>query len=610
MVDVSNQAAALSSWSAVNGAQLKVIAEIVPVSAALPNALSVTIPQGASGQVGFANAGYFGIKVNASNTYTASFFYRFPKGSSFRGPATLSLQTSTGQILGATNVTLSGSQTGWQQINTTIKPTISASALTNNFVLTVNGALVAGQTINFAMFSLFPPTFKNRPNGMRIDIAEANSCLYGPLVLPASRGKQSGMIIRLAARFFNPSDVLWVSRRAKLLLSDGNGTILLAHWLTDQVASETGVTGLGLFEYLTWCEDLNMQAIMAVWSGFSLGGTSIAENALGAYIQQAIDQINFVIGDPSQSEPAALRASLGHPDPFPLTHIEIGNEDFAAPSTYTYRWNQFRTALQAEFPDLRYLATSSFNSPVLSPNPQEWDLHVYQTPTWFAQNSQMYDSFVRDGTLFFEGEYAAISTNANDLFGTPADGRFTFPVMSGSAGEAAFMTGLERNSDIVFAASYAPLLNHVSNSQWLRASLTEHKHWTQDLTSLYSSGNVYPSTSFYVQQLFSLNRGDEYLPSGVPPTTGTTFWSVVRKISVTPNQVVNTAAVSSNVTFHLPFAVEKSATRQILSGGLNDSNTPAAPNLITPQTSAVSVNQSFTYAAPGFSVSVLTLNTA
>lgn len=145
--------------------------------------------------------------MNSSDTYNASFFYRFPVASSFNGTATVGLQSSTGDFLGGTNVTLSGSQTSWLQVNTTIRPTITPDSLTNNFTVTVDGAELAGQTINFAMFSLFPPTFKNRPNGMRIDIAEVSrSTVYsivkiqrlnffqdlkcnGTIVLQASWGK-------------------------------------------------------------------------------------------------------------------------------------------------------------------------------------------------------------------------------------------------------------------------------------------------------------------------------------------------------------------------------------------------------------------------------------
>ncbi|THG96501.1 hypothetical protein EW026_g5341 [Hermanssonia centrifuga] len=135
-----------------------------------------------------------------------------------------------------------------------------------------------------------------------------------------------------------------------------------------------------------------------------------------------------------------------------------------------------------------FIATSDAFSPILSPTPQAYDVHVYQIPSWFAENSFYYDSFERNGTKYFEGEYAAISTNANDIFGTSADGRLLFPTMQSSSGEAAFMTGLERNSDIVFAASYAPLLQHVNSTQW-----------TPDLIS-FDAGSVIRSTSFYVQK--------------------------------------------------------------------------------------------------------------
>ncbi|KAJ4482286.1 glycoside hydrolase family 51 protein [Lentinula aciculospora] len=585
MVDVSDQATALSAWHSVNEAQLTVIEETIPVSSALPNALSVTIPNGSSSQVGVGNEGYFGIKVDSSETYNASLFYRFPTASSFNGIATVALQTSTGQILGATNVTLSGSQTSWLQVVATIQPTITANALTNNFTVTVDGAALAGQTINFAMFSLFPPTFKNRPNGMRVDIAETLSAMVPSFFRLPGGNNLEGQTV--ATR--------WQWNNTVGPLVDRPGRV--GDW------GYVNTDGVGLFEYLSWCEDLNMQAIMAVWSGFALGGTSIAEDDLGPYIQQAIDQINFAVGDPSESDAAALRASLGHPDPFPVAHIEIGNEDFFAPDTYTYRWNQFSTALQSAFPSLSFLATSDTFNPVLTPNPAEWDIHVYQTPSWFAENSFIYDGFERNGTHYFEGEYAAISTNPNDLFGTPADGRLTFPTMQSSTGEAAFMTGLERNSDIVFAASYAPLLNlwvqHVVNSQW-----------TPNLVS-FDSGNVYPSTSYYVQQLFSLNRGDEYLPSTLPDVSGTTFWSVVRNTSVTPNKiiikVVNTIGIASNITFQLPFAVENTATVQLLTGAETDSNTPTAPNTVAPQSNTITVGDTFTYNAPGFSVSALTL---
>ncbi|KAG1861702.1 glycoside hydrolase superfamily [Suillus subluteus] len=215
--------------------------------------------------------------------------------------------------------------------------------------------------------------------------------------------------------------------------------------------------GLGLLEYMYLCEDMEMEPIMAVWAGYSLNGASLPENELTPYIQQAIDQINFVIGNPATSEPAALRASLGHPEPFPLQYVEIGNEDFFASESYIYRWRDFVGNLTATFPQLKFIATSYPFNPILDPIPKQ---HL-------AGSQKMHSTTIlskfRNGTYYFEGEYAVVSTNASDIFGTPANGRLVYPDMQGSSAEAAFMTGLERNSDIVLAASYAPLLMNIAN---------------------------------------------------------------------------------------------------------------------------------------------------
>ncbi|KAF7323682.1 putative alpha-L-arabinofuranosidase A [Mycena kentingensis (nom. inval.)] len=571
-----NTAAALTAWSAVNGAFISVIADPVPVSSALPNSLQVQIPTGRTGPVGVANSGYFGIKVTGGATYTASFHYRFPTASSFRGTATVALQTTAGVSLVSTTVALSAVTTAWQTVSVTLRPANTAASTNNRFVVTLDGPAAAGQRINFAMFSLFPPTFKNRANGMRADVAQALADMR-PAFFRFPGGNNLGQTI--------PQRWQWNATVGHLVNRPGR----LGDW------GYINTDGLGLKDYLDWCEDLGMKAIMAVWSGFSLDGTSIAEADLGPYIQQAIDQINFVIGDPAKSAPAALRASLGHPAPYPLISVEIGNEDFFQPTTYSYRWNHFFTTLKATFPALEFLATTQLGNPVLSPKPPQYDLHVYQTPTWFAQNSFMYDNIARDGTMYFEGEYAAISTNSSDIFGTPEHGRLTFPTMQSAAGEAAFMTGLERNADIVFAASYAPLLNHLQDSQWTPNLVSFERVIVLD---------------YYVQKLFSLNRGDEYLPSTLPTPNGTIFWSVVRKVATQQIiiKVSNTIATANLLTFVLPFGtVATQGSLQVLTGAATASNTPTAPNAVVPRNGTLTTGKTFTYNAPGISVSVITL---
>ncbi|OJT01748.1 hypothetical protein TRAPUB_7804 [Trametes pubescens] len=600
-----NTAAALNAWHPISNAGLTVVKDSTPVSAALPNSLQFTVPSGSSGRVGFTNEGFWGIKVDSASTYKASLFFRFPTSTSFSGALTVGLQTNAGKILAQNSTQIRGTTTKWTQVNLDLHPTASASDVSNSFFVTIDGAAGAGQTINFAMFSLFPPTFKNRPNGIRADLAETLTEM-GPSFFRFPGGNNLGQTT--ATRW------QWNATVGSLLDRPGR----VGDW------GYVNTDGLGLLEYLEFFEDTGMEPIMAVWAGeysvrdgstqgrsliliphtgYALGGTSVAESALPPYIQQAADQINFVIGDPAKSSAAALRASLGHPEPFALRFVEVGNEDFigSAPSTYPYRWHDFVSSLQAEFPSIRFIATSNAWNPVLSPVPQSYDVHVYQTPTWFYQNAFYYDGFQRNGTTYFEGEYAAISTNPNDLFGSVADGRLAFPTVQSASGEAAFMTGLERNSDIVFAASYAPLLQHINSTQW-----------TPDLVS-YDAGSVIKSTSFYAQKLFATNKGDQYLPSTLPTNGGTLHWSITR--SSTSGQtfikIANAGSTAQSITFSLTqfSTVSSTGTLQVLTGAETASNTPQAPNAVVPQTSTITTGKTFTYNAPAFSVSVITVTT-
>ncbi|KAG1888053.1 glycoside hydrolase family 51 protein [Suillus subluteus] len=559
---------ALYGWAAINGASINVIADPIPLSDALPNSLELTIPSGSSVQVGFSNEGYWGINVNASWTYNASFYYKFPSASDFSGKVTVMLQSSIGTVYANASVPVSGSTTTWTQVVVHLTPSSSPVSTINIFTVTVDGASAIGGKINFAMFSLFPPTFKGRANGLRMDIAQA--CFHLWL-------KQHGQSFSTRWQ--------WNATVGNLIDRPGR----MGDW------GYVNTDGLGLLEYMYLCEDMEMEPIMAVWAGYSLDGASLPENDLAPYIQQAIDQINFVIGDSATSKPAALRASLGHPEPFNLQYVEIGNEDFFASESYIYRWRDFAGNLTATFPQLKFIATSyPFNS-TLDPVPKQYDNHVYQTPGWFAENAFYYDSVERDGTYYFEGEYAVVSTNASDIFGKPNNGRLVYPNMQGSSGEAAFMTGLERNSDIVFAASYAPLLMNTANYQW-----------SPNLIA-FDASNVYPSTSFYTQQLFSLNRGTEYLPS-TWPQNGALHWSVTRDAPTNTIiiKIANTDMTDEEMSFELPFnGVHDTGTATVLSGSATSNNSPETPNAVKPVISQIKTGKIFSYTAPAYSVNVL-----
>ncbi|TFK37426.1 glycoside hydrolase family 51 protein [Crucibulum laeve] len=566
-----NTPEALDGWHSIGGAGLTVIADTTPVSPSLPNSLQVTFPSGKILPVGFGNEGYFGgIKVDTTATYSVSFFYRFPTASSFRGNAVVGMQTSTGLSLGSTTVAISGAQTTWLQVIATFRQVQAPFNNNNFFSITLDGTAAAGQTVNFAMLSLAPPlTFGNA--AVRVDIGAVLTELQ-PGFLRFPGGKNLGNSI--ADRWqWNATVGALVNRPGRM---GSYGYV--------------NTDGLGLFELLTICEDLGAKPIMAVYSGLSLDGEAVPEADILPYIQQAIDQINFAIG-PTTTVQGAQRATLGHSAPFALNWVEIGNEDFMSSDTYLARWQDFVTILSQKFPQLRFIASSNVNNPILAPDPTHWDVHMFQTPSWFAQNSMYYDGFQRNGTMYLEGEYAA--TTSNDGGSGPAP--LTFPTVESALGEAAFMTGIERNSDIVFGAAYSPLLNNVGSSQQSPSLIG------------FDIDSVYRSTSFYVQKLFSTNRPVSYVPSTIPDPNGSVFWSV----GTTANpahlfKVVNIGNTPVNVTFVLPFTVA-SGTITVLTGSPTVSNSPSSPSAVVPvaTTTTLAATRSWVYVAPPFSLSIM-----
>ncbi|KAJ7597559.1 glycoside hydrolase family 51 protein [Mycena floridula] len=568
--------AALNAWAALGStSHISVVRSSTPVSSALPNSLSLAVSAGTTGNVGFSNSGYFGINVNASWTYTGSFWYRFPTtpSTTISGSFNVGLQTTGGTVL-VTKAVAFTSSAGWKQVTFTLQPTSTQSAVTNLFTVSVNGATVSGQTIEFAMFSLFPPTFKNRANGMRMDLSQTLLDMKPAFFrFPGGNNLEGG---NTASRW------QWNTTVGPLLSRPGRQ----GDW------GYVNTDGLGLFEYLQWIEDMGMESIMAVWAGYSLDGNALPASSLPPYIQQAADQINFAIGDPSQSAAAALRSSLGHPAPFAVKYIEIGNEDnFAASSYASYRWADYYNTLSGMFPQLTFIATSATSGvvPSITPAPKAWDLHIYSNPNFFRSGCYNFDILPRNtGLKFFQGEYAATTSDSGATL--------PYPSIDGSVAEAAYLTGFDRNSDIVFAASYAPLLNHISSSQW-----------SPNLIS-FSPNTVIRSTSYYVQQMFSLYKGDTYFNSTTNSASSAVQWSVTKNTagSLVYLKAINTATTANTVVFTLPFTILSTAgTGTVLTAATNTMNTPSNPNAAVPRAITFTAGKTITYNAPGLSASVL-----
>ncbi|KAJ7464068.1 hypothetical protein FB451DRAFT_1492240 [Mycena latifolia] len=350
--------------------------------------------------------------------------------------------------------------------------------------------------------------------------------------------------------------------------------------------------GPGLYEYLQWIEVMGMKPIMVVWAGYSLDGDALPQASLAPYIQDAIDQINFAIG-PTTNAMGALRAVMGHPAPFTVRFIEVG---------------QLRCHL---FPQLTYIATSATSGfvPAITPAPKAWDLHIYSNPNFFRKGCFNFDILPRNSLRVFQGEYAVTRSDSGAGLPYPAiewyEARTLRSLLRGTArstgtvAEAAYMTGFDRNSDIVFAASYAPLLNHVNSTQW-----------TPNLTS-FTPNTLIRSTSCYVQQMFGTYKGDTYLKSTPNTASSAVQWSVTKNTaqSLIYLKVISTATTSNPVVFTLPLTILSTAgTGTVLSAATGTMNTPTNPSAAVPRVITFTAGTMITYVAPALSASVLIAN--
>ena len=260
--------------------------------------------------------------------------------------------------------------------------------------------------------------------------------------------------------------------------------------------------GFGLLEFLEWCEDLHIQPVLAVYAGYSLRGDHIDPGpALQPYVEDALDEIEYLTGTAS-TKWGGRRIKDGHPEPFPLQYVEIGNEDFFDKSgSYDERFAQFYKAIKLKYPALQLIATTK----VKGVNPDVLDEHYYRQAEDMYANAGQYDKTDRKGPKIFVGEWATRE-------GTPT------PDMNAALGDAAWMTGMERNSDIIVMSCYAPLFVNVEPGGM---------QWATDLIG-YDSLRSYGSPSYYAQVLFSNHVGDEILNGDLQSEDPRVFYSATR----------------------------------------------------------------------------------
>ncbi len=469
-----------------------------PINKALTTCLRLDAEPGHAGaEVGVANDGFWGVPLRPHTQYRISFFARTAPG--FHGSLHVALEAANGSRIYASG-SFKHLTTAWHWYHTTLKTGSMNASLANRFVMTTNGT----GDLYFNLVSVKPPTFNNRPNGTRPYIMKMLAAMKPKFLRLPGGNYLEGNTIK---ERFN-----WKKTLGPLQDRPGHE----GPW------GYRSSDGLGLLEFMEWCQDLHMQPVLAVYAGYSLQGQHVPPGPqLQPYVESALEEIQYVTG-PVTSKWGAVRANDGHPAPFPLKYVEIGNEDFFDRShSYDGRFAQFYHAIKAKYPHLQLIATT----PVTSVVPDVIDEHYYMPPIAFEHAAHRYDTYSRKGPKVFVGEWAS------------QEGRPT-PDMNAALGDAAWMTGMERNSDIVVISSYAPLfvLVHRGAAQWGTNLIG------------YNGLKAYGSPSYWAQVMFS-----NYLGNVVPHYTlgkaAALFTNVTRntKTGTLYIKLVNTSDIARTV---------------------------------------------------------------
>ena len=506
----------LIGWKAIRGGAALatyIVSGQQPISATNNHFLRLTAAT-VSPDAGFLNEGFRGMGVKQGAEYTFSVYLR-------RGPGAVAGLTVTleeagrggpgpetpasGRTLAQARITGLGGE--WKKYTVVLKPT--ATAAKARLKLTLDGA----GTLDLDVVSLFPKdTFNGRENGLRPDLVQLLKDMQpGFLRFPG------GCIVEgrtLAERYQWKETIGDVAARVPLV---NRWNTEFTHKFTPDYYQSFG---LGFFEYFQLSEDIGAEPVPILNVGMacqfnsaelapvsSAHGPNAGEAhshadddpTLEVFIQDALDLIEFANG-PASSAWGAKRAAMGHPAPFNLKFIGIGNEQWGP--QYLERYEPFAKAVKAKYPGINIVSSTGpapdgdlfekATKRLRELKAEVIDEHYYAKPEWFRQNVGRYDNYPTTGTKIFAGEYAAQSV----AIGSP-DNKNSWDC---AISEAAFMTGLERNADKVVMASYAPLFAHVDAWQW-----TPDLIWFDNLRS-------YGTPNYYVQKLYAANRGTTMLP--------------------------------------------------------------------------------------------------
>lgn len=515
------------------------------------------------------NTGFDGIPVKKGERYTLSFFARMLEGKG--GNVMARLVNKRGEVLGEAVMDARSKQ--WKQSRAVLRASADAPDATLELQPSFAGKLALD------MISLFPQkTFRGRSNGMRADLAQVVADLHPRFVRFPGGCVAHGDGLENIYQWKNTIGPLQGRKPQRNI------------WNYHQSV------GLGYFEYFQFCEDIGAEPLPVIAAGVpcqnsATGGAGqqggIPMEKMDAYVQDILDLVEWANGD-VHTKWGQLRAAAGHPKPFNLKYIGIGNEDLIT-DIFEERFTMIFNALKAKHPEITVIGTvgpffegadynegweiaSRLNVPMV-------DEHYYVNPGWFIHNQDFYDRYDRSKPKVYLGEYAS---RGNTLYNALA--------------EALYLTALERNGDVVHMVSYAPLL-----------AKEGHTQWNPDLI-YFNNTEVKPTVNYEVQKLFGTHAGTEYLPATLALSSNQeavkkrVACSVVRdtKTGDVIVKLVNLLPVQVNTALDLPgiASAGMQATRWTLQGNPGDKNVRAVET-------AYPVRGTFTAELPAYSFTVI-----
>ncbi|CAF4052480.1 unnamed protein product [Rotaria sp. Silwood2] len=471
----------LDGWSTYGEGSISLSTD-QPLSKALPIHLKFSFNSKATVTSGLMNVGFYGINIQVQ-TYNSSFFYK-PLLEAFipNNKLTIGLRDSTGRITyGMSTVDVSSALVdNWSKFSSSI--IVHDAAPTSNNIFFIEFPQGSFGEFEFNLISCFPPTYRNRTNGARMDIANAFAELKpGFIRLPGGNDLEGRSI---SERF------IW------------NNTIGSLEHRPGRKGTWTGYNteGFGLIELLTFAEDIGAIPILAVYAGYSLDQRSVPKNELQPYIDEVINEIEFLTAPAHKNRMGALRASLGRQEPFNIKYVEIGNEDWLGLGliTYSYRWSAYYNALSKRYPNITFIATTT---EFIRPPPPATDDHHYRGPLYFIENFRHYEKLSRSGPKILIGEFSVENNDDLEFMNSSQFGRLQYPSIKSAVAESVYRIGFERNSDIVIGGCYAPVLQNIDNTQWTPNFI------------LFNASLVVKSTSYLAQQMFGQHLGNIILNS-------------------------------------------------------------------------------------------------